>query len=388
MRALKKLFQIRETYIGIAAAIAFQLIFFSVWMTAYDGVNDRAANLSIGMVYEDDAFDQTFQDEIPFNIEVFESLELAKSAMNEREIDMVIQIPENFTESIATGDKAQIYYFINQANGTLAKSTMENVASKLSAQLNEEIYALQINEFKNEFSMEIQNLPLQEEIAGVIEESVLLMLDALVDAPVNETIIKTNDVEGFAANLIPLMVIISSFVGAMVMIMQIEAAAQSIKAVVSKWQLFFARQIINLGVAFVLPLLTIGLMKAFDITSDLSFMTIYLFQFMMFWAFLSFAQIFVVLFGNAGMVFNILALSLQLVTSGVLVPRSMLSDWYFKIGSFLPATYGADGYYTIIFGGTDASITSNHLALLVIVAASLCISLLTVWIKRKPMTRK
>lgn len=373
MKSLKILFQIRETYIGIAAAIAFQLIFFSVWMTAYDGVNDRVTNLSIGIVYEDDSFDQSFQEKIPFETATYQSVEHAKSAMNERKIDMVIQIPQDFTESIVTGDKAQIHYFINQANGTLAKSTMENVASKLSAQLNEEIYSLQINAFKNEFS-------------DVIEESVLLMLDALMDAPVEETIIKTNDVEGFAANLIPLMVIISSFVGAMVMIMQIEAAAQSVKTIVSKWSLFFARQIINLGVAFLLPLLTIGLMSIFDITSDLSFITIYLFQFMMFWAFLSFAQIFVLLFGNAGMVFNILALSLQLVTSGVLVPRIMLSDWYFKIGTFLPATYGADGYYTIIFGGTDASIVDNSLTLLVVIAVTLCISLLTIWIKKERTT--
>lgn len=373
MKSLKTLFQIREIYIGIAAAIAFQLIFFSVWMTAYDGVNDRVTNLSIGIVYEDDSFDQSFQEKIPFETATYQSVEHAKSAMNERKIDMVIQIPQDFTESIVTGDKAQIHYFINQANGTLAKSTMENVASKLSAQLNEEIYSLQINAFKNEFS-------------DVIEESVLLMLDALMDAPVEETIIKTNDVEGFAANLIPLMVIISSFVGAMVMIMQIEAAAQSVKTIVSKWSLFFARQIINLGVAFLLPLLTIGLMSIFDITSDLSFITIYLFQFMMFWAFLSFAQIFVLLFGNAGMVFNILALSLQLVTSGVLVPRIMLSDWYFKIGTFLPATYGADGYYTIIFGGTDASIVDNSLTLLVVIAVTLCISLLTIWIKKERTT--
>lgn len=386
MKSLKTLFQIRETYIGIAAAIAFQLIFFSVWMTAYDGVNDRVTNLSIGIVYEDDSFDQSFQEKIPFETATYQSVEHAKSAMNERKIDMVIQIPQDFTESIVTGDKAQIHYFINQANGTLAKSTMENVASKLSAQLNEEIYTLQINAFKNEFSMEIQTLSLQEEIADVIEESVLRMLDALMDAPVEETIIKTNDVEGFAANLIPLMVIISSFVGAMVMIMQIEAAAQSVKTIVSKWSLFFARQIINLGVAFLLPLLTIGLMSIFDITSDLSFITIYLFQFMMFWAFLSFAQIFVLLFGNAGMVFNILALSLQLVTSGVLVPRIMLSDWYFKIGTFLPATYGADGYYTIIFGGTDASIVDNSLTLLVVIAVTLCISLLTIWIKKERTT--
>lgn len=44
----------------------------------------------------------------------------------------------------------------------------------------------------------------------------------------------------------------------------------------------------------------------------------YLFQALVFWAFLIFAQMFVFLFANGGMGFNILALSLQLVTSGSL----------------------------------------------------------------------
>ena len=40
------------TFIGIATAFAFLLIFF-VWMTAYDGVTDRVNQLKIGLVNED-----------------------------------------------------------------------------------------------------------------------------------------------------------------------------------------------------------------------------------------------------------------------------------------------------------------------------------------------
>ncbi|CAM5592642.1 ABC-2 type transporter transmembrane domain-containing protein OS=Lysinibacillus sphaericus OX=1421 GN=LS41612_14120 PE=4 SV=1 [Lysinibacillus sphaericus] len=49
------------------------------------------------------------------------------------------------------------------------------------------------------------------------------------DRIVESTIIKTNDAKGFAANFVPLMVIISSFVGAMVMIMQHQQAAQIVQ---------------------------------------------------------------------------------------------------------------------------------------------------------------
>ena len=387
MKSLRTLFKIRETYIGIAAAVAFQLIFFGVWMTAYDGVNDRISNLSVGIINEDVAVGQEISEQmkgnIPFEVQTYTSIESAKSAMNERKIDMVIQIPSTLTESITSGAEADIVYWINQSNATLAKTMMENAAVQLNEQVNQSLYPLQVNEAGTQFTQQLQELPLPGELADTIEESILFMLDSLSDHPIDASIIKTNDVDGFAVNFVPLMVIISSFVGAMVMIMQQEAAVQSIKEVISKWDVFTGRQIINVGVAFLLPLLTISLMSIFHISSDLHFLTIYLFQFMLFWAFLSFAQVFVLLLGNLGMVFNILALSLQLVTSGVLLPRAVLSDWYIKVGALLPATYGADGYYTIIFGGNSTNIKENILSLVIIIVVTLSISIVTTFMKKE-----
>ncbi|MEK5037590.1 YhgE/Pip domain-containing protein [Sporosarcina sp. FSL K6-3457] len=386
MNGLKALFQVRETYIGIAAAIAFQLIFFSVWMTAYDGVNDRVKNLSIGVVNEDDGMGQEIalqiQQQAPFAFKTYTSIEQAQSAMNERKIEMIIQIPASLTESIQTGSETNIIYWINQSNASLTKTMMETTAFHLHEQVNRGFYPLQKNEAASVFTQQLQQLPMQTELADAIGEAVVLTLHSIQDQPIGSAVRKTNDVDGFAANLVPLMVIISSFVGAMVMVMQHEAAASLIHERVSKWQLFFARQIINIGVAFLLPLLTTGLMGIFNISSQEHFLTIYTFQAILFWSFLSLAQVFVLAFGNLGMIFNILALSLQLVTSGVLVPTALLSDGYAKVASWLPATYGADGYYTIIFGGSASSITNNLQSLAIIIAVSLIISFGTVALKR------
>lgn len=53
MKGLKALLKVRGTYIGISAAILFQLIFFAVWLTAYMGVQDRTDQLSVSIVDED-----------------------------------------------------------------------------------------------------------------------------------------------------------------------------------------------------------------------------------------------------------------------------------------------------------------------------------------------
>lgn len=391
MKGLQALFKIRETYIGIVATIAFQLIFFSIWMTAYDGINDRADNLTIGYISEDAAFGQEvidgLKESLPFGSKDFTSINKAEKDLENRYIHMIIHIPADFTAQLKAGKEASIIYAINQANASLAKTMMEGVAKQATNEVNHQLYPVQQGEIVKAFSQQFSQLPLEQNTALLVQDTVTTTIMGVKDRIVESTIIKTNDVKGFAANFVPLMVIISSFVGAMVMIMQHQQAAQMVQHSVSKWSLFFARQLINLAVAFVLPLLTIGLMQLFTISSDESLFTIYLFQAFMFWAFLCLAQVFVILFGNLGMVFNICALSLQLVTSGVLVPNAMLSDFYHRLASLLPATYGADGYYTIIFGGNTESLINNSSSLGMIIAVTLAIATVAVALKKPKLAQ-
>lgn len=392
MKGLKALFHIRETYIGIAATIAFQLIFFTFWMTAYDGINDRADNLTIGFMSEDAGIGQEvingLQQSLPFTTKDFTSIEQAEKALDQRQITMIIHIPADFTAQLQAGKEANIIYSINQANASLVKSMMDGVAKQVTEEVNHTLYPVQQGEVLKAFSQQFSQLPLEPNIASKVQDSVAATITGVKDQTVTSTIIKTNDAKGFAANFVPLMVIISSFVGAMVMIMQHQQAAEIVQHSVSKWSLFFARQLVNIAVAFILPLLTIGLMKLFSISSGESFFTIYLFQAFMFWAFLCLAQVFVIIFGNLGMIFNICALSLQLVTSGVLVPNVMLSDFYHRLASFLPATYGADGYYTIIFGGSSESLTNNSSSLGMIIAVTLAIATVAVALKKPKMAQQ
>ena len=305
----------------------------------------------------------------------------AESALNERQINMIMQIPTDFTNQIQAGKEAEIIYAINQANASVAKNMMEGVAKQLTDEINQALYPMQQNQAVEAFAQQFAQLPFEQQITTSVKTTVMNVKDHAVDG----TIVKTNDVKGFAANFVPLMVIISSFVGAMVMIMQHQQAAQLVQESLSKWQLFLARQLLNVGVAFTLPLLTIGLMHPFDIASQESLLSIYFFQAVMYLAFLSLAQVFVIAFGNLGMVFNICALSLQLVTSGVLVPKTMLSEGYKQVAAMLPATYGADGYYTIIFGGSTDNLLQNSSSLCIIIFVTLAIATLMRHIQACPV---
>ena len=151
------------------------------------------------------------------------------------------------------------------------------------------------------------------------------------------------------------------------------------KEVKGSWSNFLSRQIINGTVSILLACITIGLMKGFQIEMHETVWSIWVFQAIVFFAFLSLTQMFLTVFGNAGMIFNIISLSLQLVSSGVIVPHEMLSKTYQTIGGLFPATYAANGYYTIIFGGV--SLERNIISLLVIVLVTQSVAVMTLAIK-------
>lgn len=82
MKTLKQFFKHPETIIGISTAVAFLLIFFCVWMTAYDGVNNRIDKLKIGLVNEDQQIGSMIEKEVvknvPFEVKMYQSIASAK----------------------------------------------------------------------------------------------------------------------------------------------------------------------------------------------------------------------------------------------------------------------------------------------------------------------
>lgn len=370
VNVFKQFFNIRETYIGIGAALIFQLVFFSVWLTAYDGVSDRIDHLKIAVINEDDRFGKPIAnsiiEEASFQAAEIHTLEKAKKEMNLRKWNMIVYIPSTFTKDLQTKGTSNIKYYINQSSPTLSKQIMESAATAITSTINKEMYTViqkQINEqLPKEVAIQTPNPEIAEQLAKKIVEE---MQGALQINPVTMSIIKTNDVKGFAATMIPLLMILASFVGAMIMSQQLQFATQKLITLYNKWMLFFAKQMINLLLSLTLALLTLGLMALYKMDMQTSLLTVWLFQSLLFFSFLCFTQVFVILFGNPGMIFNIIAMATQLVSSGTIVPREMLSSFYWKIGSFLPATYGANGYFSLIYGGGDLAADTKSLMMLV-----------------------
>lgn len=376
MKTLKAFFQRKETYLGIAVAIAFQVIFFSVWLTAYDGVTERTSELKIGVVNEDETYGkmitQLMEQNAPFTVSTIENLETAKKELDEREWHMIVHIPEAFSIDVQSGE-AELSYLINQSNPTLSKQIMETAASSITHELNLNIYQLSQQEIAQNVPPVIAAETPNPEFAAQLAEKVIEVVQTKSHVEsVKASIIKTNDVEGFAATMIPLMVVLASYIGAMIMSQQLQFATSTLKQHFDKWAIFFSRQIINIGVAIGLSVITLMIMLLFNIQLDSGLFVAWLFQSLLFFSFLSLTQLFVILFGNPGMIFNIALTATQLVSAGAIVPREMLSSFYKKLGDILPATYGTNGYFSLIYGG--GHLNSDFMNLLLITGITLLIA--------------
>lgn len=376
MKTLKKYFAYQETFVGLASAFAFLLIFFCIWMTAYDGVTNRTDGLKIGLVNQDEQIGSTIQksllENLPFDVKIYQSIQLAKTDMNQRELDMVMLIPKGFSKQIQGNGEVQIEFFINQANASLAKQMMDGAAKNITNEINENVFAIKkqitIQNITKQMESALQSKELAQNVSNHLVESIQLMNLNSVQSSVQ----KTNNVEGFAATMVPMMIVLASFVGSMIMSMNINIVSLKLRNTSGKWSIFLTRQIINLGASISLSLITILFMMIFNISFNTTLFETWLFQTLVFFAFLSVTQMFVILFGSAGMVFNIISLSVQLVTSGVIVPRVMLSSFYQTVGSYFPATYAANGYYTVIFGGEG--LTNEMMVLVVISTITLLVT--------------
>lgn len=367
MKTMKQFFKHTETYIGLAVAFAFLLIFFSVWMTAYDGVSERADELKIGFVNEDGYFNtDEIVKQIPFQMKTYESIETAKKEMNERKLDMVMQIPENFTVNLQKGETNSINYFINEANPTMSKQIMDGAAKNITGKINENVYQHKQQIIQSNLSEQMKTTLPSEELSKNVSANISQVIQSLNIHPVQPSIEKVNEAKGFAVTMVPMMVVLASYVGSMIMSMNINIVAAKLKSNYSKWSIFMTRLIINLGASILLAFITLLFLELFNMDLKASIFEFLLFQVLVFFSFLSLTQMFVIVFGQGGMLFNILLLSLQLVTSGVIVPRAMLSGFYQGLGEYLPATYAAEGYYNIIFGGTGIG---NVLVILLLITA-------------------
>ncbi|OXM14048.1 YhgE/Pip domain-containing protein [Paenibacillus herberti] len=360
------------TKAGIAVALAVQIIFSVIWMTGYSGVNDRTNQFGIAVVSDDrqigDQLAQQLVKELPFQMSLVTSVDEAKRLLNEREVQMVVHVPADFTAKAAGADEgAKIQYWINESNSTMVKGVMTAVSGQITAQANSQASAAGISSVLQQQGM---TADAAQAAGGKLSDRVAADVQSM------------NVVSGMNNQMVPMMIVLASWVGAMIMALNFKQTSLAIGTSIGKWRLFGAQMIVTVCTAVVVSLIGAGLLVALGGQMNSGFGAVWLFELLMLLTFMLVSQMFIHLLGMAGMFMNILFMSLQLVSSGATTPRELLPSFFHTIGTFMPATYGVEGGMSLLFGGPSAS--ADVLMLVLISGLALLVSLATVFFKKSP----
>lgn len=370
-KALKAFLQKTPTKIGIATAIMFQLIFSVVWMTGYDGVSDNASHLKIALVNEDAGLGKQISEQVrsnlPFQVTVEPTVEEARQKLDDRDVQMVMHIPADFSKRLQTpGQKSELQYWINESNPALIKSMMSSVAANVTATVNKQAVAAGAQAVLTQM-----NVPAAQ-AQGTAEA---------LSEKVTSNIRSTNPVMGMNNQMVPMMLVLASFVGSMIMGMNFQQSSVMIGSQVGRWHKFAARGVLNVVAAVVTALVGTSFVMLLGGQSAHGFMALWGFETLCLLAFMFFSQLFLLLLGNAGMLLNIIMLSAQLVSSGAMVPRELLSDFYYGLSRYLPATYAVEGNMNLLFGGPG--IGGAALGLLSVMLSSIAVGLIITALRKE-----
>lgn len=366
--ALRVFWQKTPTKIGIATAILFQLIFSIVWMTGYDGVLDNMSRLQVVLVNEDAGLGKQIAEQVqsgmPFQVSVESDLDQALQKLNARDVQMVMHVSADFSRQLQVPEqKSELRYWVNESNPALIKSMMSTVAAGVTDAVN-----------KQAVSAGAQAMLTQMNVPAAQAQSTGQALAEKVKSNVQSI----NPVSGMNNQMVPMMLVLASFVGSMIMGMNLQQSSQMIGAQAGRFHKFAARGVLNVAAAVVTGLVGSSFVMLLGGQSVHGFMALWGFQTLCLLAFMFFSQTFLLLLGNAGMLLNIIMLSAQLVSSGAMVPRELLSDFYYTLSEYLPATYAVEGNMNLLFGGPgiDKAAWALILIILVCIAAGLLITAL------------
>ncbi|OMF24936.1 ABC transporter [Paenibacillus sp. FSL H8-0548] len=369
--ALQAFMKRPSTIVGLITAIMFQVIFSVIWMTSYSGVTDRIDQLKIAVVNEDQQMGQQIASgliqNLPFDMQELTSVDEAKQQLNARELQMVVVIPADFTQKATAADgTASIQYSINESNPALIKSIMSGAAAQITAEINSQA-------IKGGIQTVLGNMSVPAEQAAAAAQG--------LSQRVTSEIQSSNVIKGMNNQMVPMMLVLASYVGAMIMGMNFEQTSMALSGSVSRWRRFAVRSMINVVAAVLVSLVGSTMLASMGGQMVEGFLHIWMYQLLFMLTFIFVSQMFLYVFGLSGMLFNIILLSAQLVTSGAIVPRELLSDFYIKLGDVLPATYAVEGTMNILFGGP--SVSSDALILLIIAIVAIAISTLAVAMKKQ-----
>lgn len=327
---------------GIFIIVFYQIVMLTVFMSGYSAIPKNVTNLTVAIVNEDQQsgteFVQKLQEQLPFKVVTNESLEQAKTGLEDRDIHMIIRIPGDFTEKLSEQDgKAQLQYLINESNPTTITSSMKNVAAEITAQMGAQVQA-------QSFEGVLSSMQVPAEQSKQIVESTM--------GKVSSDIVLSNpQPAGMQNQMAPMFITMALYVGAMIYAMQSIGGMKQLQGQMGKWRAFFAMRGTNLIVSIIAPLVGIGIYFMVQGYGVEVFLKMWMVHSLQLFVSIEFTSIFIMLLGQGGMLINMVFVLSQSIANGTSMSPEMMPGYFKFVSHITPMFYSTHLDYNILFGG-------------------------------------
>lgn len=371
MKLSKFLMNKGVTY-AILLAIFYQIMMVGLFIYGYHVLPSGVNQLRINVVNQAGDQGTAIQEELVpgisksfVNVATDKDLGKSREELNNRQIQMIIVIPENFINDLKNG-KSAFDFYINESNTTAVVTTMNEVAKSITDGFNQ---AMNQGKLKNVLKTLNIDGPQQQLIEESMQNSVVQNNIYINKVPNSMDYVMT-----------PMFLSVATYASSMVAAIILFNILVAFIPIIGKWKTFRYVQVTGCVIALLAPLfgvmtarmlISISLHKLFILYFQQVFMQITAFQFTL---------IFALALGQNGIFLNIPLLLIQTISGGGTMPLQIMPN-LFKLASYLTPMYpNIQIDFGVLFGGP---IFSFEVRLLMILVISSLILLAIVWHKRE-----
>lgn len=363
---------------AIFMAIFYQVIMIGLFIPGYSAVPKNIDKLHISIVNEDNQYGKTIaeqlKEQLPFKtIDLGQSLKDSKEELNNREVQLIIHIPNDFSSNLQSGKTPPtINYYLNESNPALITSTVKMVVSEIDSKLSEEF---SFNKAKGILA----NLNVPEKQADQLAKS--------IGNSLNANLISINKMpNGMHNQMAPMFMTMVSYIGAMIASMMLVGAFKAESQTFGKWKTFGNLQLKSALMALIAPIIGIAILYLVHGYGGETFIQLWMHHSLEMFVALQFTMIFTFLFGQSGMLVNLPLLLTQTIAGGAVMNRDMMYGFFKVISYISPMYYSIQGDFTVLFGGGQLANYEVHLALIGLVAFAINMFVAVRSPKNKKMT--
>lgn len=335
----------------ILVAFVYQLIMMGILLPGYAAVPNNLDQLQVTVLNEDPKqgkeIAQQLKKALPYEQMSFSNIKQAKKALKEREIQLIIEIPKNFTTQLQDSKKrANIQFYTNEANAPLVKEAMQQTTHQVENTLKQQVRSEQLQAMKQS----------KEEITQ-FENKLAVKVTPIYTMR-----------EGMQNQLGPLFLVLANIVSSMVVSMLLAKGFKALQFKIGRLQSFMGMQIVIVLAAIIAPLagmFIFTILEQYDITT---LFEVWFTHILVFTASLEIFTISSFVIGRFALFANLAFMFTQIIAGGGIIPREAMYGYYRLMSNISPMYYGIQADYTLLVGGTElASYWYGLLAIIIVV---------------------